>query len=129
MTSALYLLLCRPKPETLKRRATEAKAAQHSAKGVRGAARARLKDGKPAGAKAGSSFGRGKAASMKSGPSFGRSKAAGFGSGGPRKGPFAMSATISMSSQKSEGPPKPPGSSGATLECSACHSIFHCYIM
>ena len=116
-----HLLLCRPKPETLKRRALEAKAAQHSAKGVRGAARTRSTDRKPAGAKAGSSFGRGKAASMKSSPSFGRSKAVGSGSGGPRKGPFAMSATISMSSQKSEGASKPPGGSGTTLIFGACH--------
>lgn len=116
-----HLLLCRPKPETLKRRALEAKAAQHSAKGVRGAARTRSTDQKPAGAKAGSSFGRGKAASTKSSPSFGRSKAVGSGSGGPRKGPFAMSATISMSSQKSEGASKPPGGSGTTLIFSACH--------
>ena len=120
-TSAPYNLRCRPKPETLKRRALEAKAAQHSAKGVRGAARQRSTDGKPAGAKTGSNFGRGKAASMKSASSFGRSKAAALSSGSPRKGPFAMSATISMSSQKSEGASKPSGGPGAALKCRTQH--------
>ena len=94
---------CRPKPETLKRRALEAKAARHSQKGLRGAARklgaADRKPGAPKGKPASSSFGRSKAAGAK----------------GPMKGPFAMSATVPMSGKRSEGGPRAAGSPGVPI--------------
>lgn len=79
----------------------EAKAAKHSQKGLRGAARNLSWDKKPGPPKG------------KSTSSFGRSKIASIG--GPRKGPFAMSATMQMSGKKSDGDFKAPGSPGVTL--------------
>ena len=81
----------------------EAKAARHSQKGQRGAAR-RLTVDKKLGPPKGK---------PKSSSTFGRSK--GSAAAPRREGPFAMSATVPMSGKKADGKYKAPRSTGAVI--------------
>ena len=105
---------CRPKPETLKRRADEAKAAQHARRGTRGAARVRLGQEKAAASRK-TAMPKGKSpagAAGKGSSLFAFGKRVGPAAGGARKGPFAFSATVKSGGAGSSSSGRPAKSGG-----------------
>ena len=124
LSDDVVLRLTRPKPETLKRRAEEARAERHSRKGTRGAARHLLGKADAAGGKAGPPKGRapgkgppkGGLAAGRAGATFSFGKRMGGAAGGARQGPFAFSATVKTSKPvgAASGSSSRPGGAGGS---------------